>query len=71
MSIILLYVFLFCHFPQFGQTPLFFACKNGHVEIVEMLLQQGADVNVCDVVCNLCIQICTVSLDYLCKVLGV
>lgn len=29
-----------------GQTPLFFAATSGHVEIVDLLLQRGADPNI-------------------------
>ena len=28
-----------------GATPLFFACKNGHLPFVERLLQEKADPN--------------------------
>ena len=32
----------------YGQTPLFFACDRGYVDIVKLLLDRGADVNVAD-----------------------
>ncbi len=33
---------------RYGATPLFFACDKGNVELVELLLEHGADVNVTD-----------------------
>lgn len=33
---------------RYGATPLFFACDKGNVELVELLLAAGADVNVVD-----------------------
>ena len=33
---------------SYGQTPLFFACDRGYVEIVKLLIDRGADVNVED-----------------------
>lgn len=33
---------------RYGVTPLFFACDRGHLEIVKLLLENGADVNVKD-----------------------
>ncbi len=32
----------------YGQTPLFFACDRGYMEIVKLLVDRGADVNVAD-----------------------
>ena len=29
----------------YGQTPLMYACRNGHTEVVEQLLHIGADIN--------------------------
>src|SRR5580700_4833259 len=29
----------------YGQTPLFFACDRGYVDIVKLLLDRGAEVN--------------------------
>ena len=37
---------------QFGHTALFFASVNGHRKIVQMLLQQCADVNISNTVCT-------------------
>ena len=33
---------------EYGQTPLFFACDRGYLEIVKLLVDRGADVNVED-----------------------
>ena len=32
----------------YGQTPLFFACDRGYVDIAKLLIDRGADVNVED-----------------------
>lgn len=31
-----------------GKSPLYLACEYGHVNVVELLLQSKADVNLCD-----------------------
>lgn len=47
---------LHAHSPiQFGHTALFFASINGHMKIVQMLLQQCADVSISDAVCLVCV----------------
>jgi hypothetical protein len=33
---------------SYGQTPLFFACDRGYVEVAKLLIERGADVNVED-----------------------
>ena len=35
-------------FDSKKRTALSFACKNGNIEIVELLLYNGADVNISD-----------------------
>ena len=37
---------------QWGETALMFAAPDGHREVVELLLQHGADVNAKDKVRN-------------------
>src|SRR5690242_1443895 len=36
----------------YGATPLFFACDRGNLEIVKLLLDRGAEVNVQDTFYN-------------------
>ena len=40
------------HYVQFGRTALYSASRNGHLEVVQLLLQWNADVNICDEVCT-------------------
>ena len=40
-----------CHnslfsYEQFGNTPIHFACKNGHVDIVSYLLSKGVLIDI-------------------------
>ena len=35
-------------FLQHGQTLLFFACKEGHTDIAELLIENGASMDVED-----------------------
>ena len=35
-------------FPQEGNSPLHFAASNGRIDTVEFLLQQGANVSLCN-----------------------
>ena len=43
-----------CEWFQFGFTPLILAAKNGHLPVVEYLVERGADIeaknNVSDVI---------------------
>ena len=38
------------HFPltQSGMTPLFIASQNGHSDVVNILIRNGADVNMAE-----------------------
>ena len=40
------------HYVQFGRTALYCASRNGHFEVVQLLLQWNANVNICDEVCT-------------------
>ena len=33
---------------QVGRTPLHFAAYNGHIDVVKLLIQNGADISVLD-----------------------
>lgn len=35
---------------QNGKTPLFCAAARGQVAVVQLLLQKGADISICDMV---------------------
>ena len=35
-------------FPQSGSSPLHYAADRGHLDTVEFLLQEGADLSLCD-----------------------
>ena len=35
---------------QNGQTALFYASMDGHVAVVELLLQKHADISICEMV---------------------
>ena len=35
-------------FPQYGRSPLHYAAIRGRIDIVEFLLQQGANMSLCD-----------------------
>lgn len=49
---------------QFGRTALLYASQYGHVEAVQMLLQQNADTTITDVVCTLAMEACLVRICY-------
>ena len=48
------YVYL-CIMMQNGCTPLHLAAQNGHTTVVDMLLKNGADINVLNTVRKLCV----------------
>ena len=35
--------------PKSGNTPLHFAARNGHIEIVALLLKHGANKEICNI----------------------
>jgi len=37
-----------CTYLQYGRTPLHWAVRNGHIEVVRHLISSGADVNKAD-----------------------
>ena len=45
MVYILLYLLIVSFFYIFKDTPLFKAARNGHTDIVRLLIENGADVN--------------------------
>ena len=44
-----------------GSSPLMLAAQHGHTEMVQLLLQEGADVKLLNKVCSICVchaQVC-------------
>ena len=37
-----------CIYTQTGRTPLFWACKNGHSDVAQLLINTGPDMVVTD-----------------------
>ena len=50
-------------YMQDGRTALYQASKNGHLATVLLLLQRGADVNICDEVRALAVGQCIVCVS--------
>ena len=49
---------LILYLAQFGQTPLYIACDNGHDKVVQALLDHGVQVDVQDEVSDIsCIHV--------------
>ena len=49
---------LILYLAQFGQTPLYIACANGHDKVVQALLDHGVQVDVQDEVSDIsCIHV--------------
>ena len=49
------FVTLLCDHLQNGNTPLYWASENGHLETAKMLIEKGADVNAADKVSHVMI----------------
>ena len=60
---ILMYVVLcsVVSYLQSGRTPVYTASWKGHTAVVELLIENGADISICEEVCSLTIiiGICT------------
>jgi len=52
-SIALSHCHISLHSVQEASTPLYYACWQGHVEVVRVLLQNKADVSIRSTVCTL------------------
>ena len=49
---------LILYLLQFGKTPLYIACFNGHDKVVQLFLDHGVQVDVLDKVSNIsCIHV--------------
>ena len=49
---------LILYLAQFGQTPLYIACDNGHDKVVQALLDHGVQVDIPDKVSDIsCIHV--------------
>ena len=44
---------LILYLAQFGETPLYIACSNGHDKVVQALLDHGVQVNIPDKVSDI------------------
>ena len=52
MMIVYLSSVLCSHHPQSGQTALMKASEGGHLPVVQLLIENGADVNKVDKICH-------------------
>ena len=48
---------------QFGETPVYSASMEGHSAVVQLLIENGADISICDEVCSY-IERSTISVVY-------
>ena len=48
---------------QSGETPVWTASWKGHSAVVQLLIENGADINICNEVCSY-IEISTISVVY-------
>ncbi len=49
-----------CGVEQWGLTSTIYAVNNGHYDCVKHLVDNGADINIADVVSKLCVVVCFV-----------
>ena len=48
MQMLMTYLLTICIYTQTGCTPLSWACKNGHSDVAQLLINKGANMNVTD-----------------------
>ena len=55
-------MFHLCIYIQDGCTALYLASQEGHVAVIQLLLQRHADVSICAEVCTVTLGQCIVSI---------